>query len=95
MRFFVLLMLIAMQIPGTAYAQAPTLAPEISKVAIIRVPEPLEIITMDRGSIAWAFGLLGALARTQFLFPGQLTLDLNATHVAKNMRPMDAKAEAP
>lgn len=43
---------------GAAHAEAP--APAIQTIALIRVPQPHEVTTMNKGSLAFAFGAIGA-----------------------------------
>ncbi|MHB8915230.1 MAG: hypothetical protein ACYC4K_05405 [Thiobacillus sp.] len=47
---------------GWAHAEELIPPAGIKTVAIIRVPQPLEIVSMDRGSIGFAFGAVGATA---------------------------------
>lgn len=62
MRWFTVLLLITNLISGQARAEELMPPPAIGTVAIIHVPEPLEIVTMNKGSLAFAFGGLGAAA---------------------------------
>lgn len=62
MRWFTVLLLITNLISGQARAEESRPPPAIGTVAIIHVPEPLEIVTMNKGSLALAFGGIGAAA---------------------------------
>ncbi len=59
MRFCKIILLVSCLVSFPALGET-SLPPVISSVAIIRVPEPLEIVTMNKGSLLMAFGGLGA-----------------------------------
>jgi len=101
MRWFFSIFLIAL-VPGLAYAEAVPNPSQINTVAIIRVPEPTEIVVMGKGSLALAFGaigafavaadamnqkgLFGAISRTKFSFADQLTQDLSAALAERGLK---------
>lgn len=59
MRWFTVILLITTIFVGLARAEESARSPEINSVAIIRVPEPREIVTMNKGSFALALGGIG------------------------------------
>jgi len=108
MRWFTSLFLMAL-IPGlTSAEQAPTPS-QINTVALIRVPEPAEIVVMGKGSLALVFGALGVLAvaadamnqkglfgaisRTKFSFADQLTQDLSAALAERGLKTQLVEAD--
>lgn len=105
MRYLAFFLLVASLSTHPARASEPAAAPAagIQSIALIRVPPPREVITMNKGSLAFAFGglgaalvsldaytnqkgLLGALARTKFVFSEQLTQDLNEAVTARGFK---------
>lgn len=62
MRWFTILFLIAALMPAFTYADQAPNSSQINTVAIIHVPEPTEIVVMGKGSLAMAFGAIGAAA---------------------------------
>ena len=102
MRWFTVTLIITTIFSGFAYANETTRATEISTIALIRVPDAREIITMNKGSLALVLGgiggvlvaadasnqkgLLGAIARTKFSFSDQLTQDLIAALTARGIK---------
>ena len=108
MRWFSTLLLMAL-IPGLAHAEAVPNPSPINTVAIIRVPEPTEIVVMGKGSLVLAFGAIGALAviadtmnqkglfgaisRTKFSFADQLTQDLSAALAERGLKTQRVDAD--
>lgn len=62
MRWFTVLLLITNLLPGLVQAEESISSSEIKTIAIIRVPPPLDVVVLDRGSIGFAFGAIGAAA---------------------------------
>lgn len=87
----------------SVYAEEATTPSSIKTIAIIRVPQPMDIVAIDKGSLGVALGglgagavaldahlnkkgLLGAIARSKFSFPDQLTQDLNEALLARGFK---------
>ena len=108
MRWFTSLFLLAL-IPGLIHAEQAPSPSQISSVAIIRVPEPTEIVVMGKGSLALAFGalgalvvaadamnqkgLLGAISRTKFSFADQLNQDLSSALAERGLKTQLVEAD--
>lgn len=102
MRWMTFLFLALSFVSGFSHAEQVPNPSQISTIALIRVPEPTEIVVMGKGSLALAFGAIGALAvaadamnqkglfgaisRTKFSFADQLTQDLSAALTERGLK---------